>query len=222
MTEPFLSVDRVSLSIKGEPILDDVSFSADRGEVVGIVGRNGSGKSMLFKSIAGLFIPQHGEISVGGFGVVSSRRFPPGLGALIERPGFVGSMSAYDNLALLASIQRKIGRVEITESLEMVGLAESARTHVRKFSLGMKQRLGIAQSIMEGPSLLVLDEPTGGLDAAGTSMLRDIVCGLRDGGVAILIASHLQEDIGLLCDRVFCMERGRLHRHPAPSQPGAS
>jgi len=210
MSTPFLSVDRVSLTVNGEPILHDVSFSAERGQVIGIIGRNGSGKSMLFKSIVGLFVPQNGEISVDGFEVVSSRRFPPHLGALIEKPGFIGSMSAYDNLALLASIQRKIGKAEILRSLDAVGLGDAARTRVRKFSLGMKQRLGIAQATMEGPSLLVLDEPTSGLDADGVEMLRALVLEERERGTVILIASHLRDDIELLSDRVFSMDQGRL------------
>lgn len=211
MTDAFLSVQSVSLSLKGQPILTDVSLEAHEGEVLGIVGRNGSGKSMLFKCIAGLVIPQSGEIFVGGFPVVANRRFPPALGALIERPGFIGSMTAFENLKILASIQNAITDDEIMETLELVGLNHVARKKVRTFSLGMKQRLGIAQAVMEHPRLVLLDEPTSGLDAEGVSMLRALVNRLKAQGVLLLLASHIKEDIDQLADRVFMMDRGVLH-----------
>jgi len=217
VTSPFLKVDAISLTLKNEPILKNVSFEAYPGEVVGIVGRNGSGKSMLFKCIAGLIIPQQGEIWVGNFAVVRERRFPPNLGALIEKPGFIGSLSAYENLKILASIQGKIGDAEIREALRIVGLEHAARTKVRKFSVGMKQRLGIAQAIMEKPNLLLLDEPTSGLDADGVAMLHDLVKRLKAEGVTILLTSHIREDITALSDRVLEMESGVLKAlDPAP------
>jgi len=211
MTDAFLSVQSVSLSLKRQPILTDVSLEAHEGEVLGIVGRNGSGKSMLFKCIAGLVIPQSGEIFVGGFPVVANRRFPPALGALIEKPGFIGSMTAFENLKILASIQNVITDDEIMEALELVGLDHVARKKVRTFSLGMKQRLGIAQAVMEHPRLVLLDEPTSGLDAEGVSMLHALVNRLKAQGVLLLLASHIKEDIDQLADRVFMMDRGVLH-----------
>ncbi len=210
MTEPLLSVEDISLQIRSETILRDVSLTCASGEVVGITGRNGSGKSMLFKCIAGLCLPQAGEIVVDGFPVVSRRRFPPDLGVLIEKPGFLGALSAYENLAVLASIQDRIGRPEILEALRMVGLTEHANKRVRAFSLGMKQRLGIAQAVMERPRLVILDEPTSGLDGAGVEMLRDLVHQLKGRGAAVLVASHLAEDIAVLCDRSLCMDAGCL------------
>lgn len=210
MSDAFLSVQSVSLSLKQQPILQDVSFEAHQGEVIGIVGRNGSGKSMLFKCIAGLVIPQSGEIVVGGFPVVTNRRFPPDIGALIEKPGFIGSMSAFENLKILASIQNKIGEDAIMEALQLVGLDHVARKKVRTFSLGMKQRLGIAQAVMEHPRLVLLDEPTSGLDAEGVSMLHALVNRLKSQGVLLLLASHIKEDIDQLADRVFMMDRGVL------------
>lgn len=210
MSSPFLSVKSVSLSLKGEQILKDVSLQASPGQVVGIVGRNGSGKSMLFKSIAGLVIPQGGEIVVDGFSVTATKRFPPDLGALIEKPGFLGSLSAYENLNILASIQGKIGRDDILEALGVVGLQSVARKKVRKFSLGMKQRLGIAQAFMERPRLLLLDEPTSGLDTEGVEMLYGLVGRLKSEGVTILLASHIKEDIVALSDQVLGMESGVL------------
>ncbi|MBT9283078.1 MAG: ABC transporter ATP-binding protein [Hydrogenibacillus schlegelii] len=210
MAFPFLKVEGLSLTLKGEPILKNVSLEAYPGEVVGIVGRNGSGKSMLFKCIAGLVTPQSGEVWVGDFDVVKKRRFPPDFGALIEKPGFIGSLSAYENLKILASIQGKIGRAEIMEALRIVGLEHAARTKVRKFSVGMKQRLGIAQAFMERPKLLLLDEPTSGLDADGVAMLHDLVKRLKAEGVTILLTSHIREDIEALSDRVLQMDRGSL------------
>ncbi len=210
MSEAFLSVRSVSLSLKGDQILEDVSLEAHAGQVIGIVGRNGSGKSMLFKCIAGLVIPQSGEIVVDGFPVVANKRFPPDLGALIEKPGFLGSLSAYENLSVLASIQNRIGREEILEALRVVGLEDVARKKVRKFSVGMKQRLGIAQAFMERPRLLLLDEPTSGLDTDGVEMLHAVVDGLKAQGVTVLLASHIREDIERLSDCVLGIERGVL------------
>jgi ABC-2 type transport system ATP-binding protein len=200
----------VSLALKGRPILRDVSFTVERCETVGLVGRNGSGKSMLFKCIAGLVVPQSGEIVANGAAVVAQRRFPPDFGALIEKPGFLGSLSGYQNLEILASIQRRIGRAEILESLERVGLGSVAHTKVRKFSVGMKQRLGIAQAIMEKPTLLLLDEPTIGLDSDGVAMLHETVQELKREGTTIVLASHIAEDISALCGRVLRMEDGVL------------
>lgn len=210
MTRAFLNVEYVSLTLGGDRLLDSVSLSADPGEVIGIVGRNGSGKSVLFKCIAGLVIPQHGEIEVDGFGVVSTRRFPPHLGALIEQPGFIGSLSAFKNLDVLASIQGTIGKNDIIDALREVGLEDVAHKRVRKFSLGMKQRLGIAQAVMERPRLLILDEPTSGLDNSGVQMLRRLVGRLSAQGTTILIASHLAEDIKMMCTRTLHIERGVL------------
>jgi len=210
MTEPFLRVDRVSLTLKNVPILKEVSLEAYSGEVIGIIGRNGSGKSMLFKCIAGLVLPQRGEIFVGSAAVVRERRFPPNFGALIDKPGFINSMSAYDNLKILASIQGKIGDPEIMESLRMVGLEHVARKKVYKFSTGMKQRLGIAQAVMEKPKLLLLDEPSSGLDEGGFAMLHSLVKQLKTQDVTIILTSHIQEDIIALSDRVSKMDGGVL------------
>lgn len=210
MSNPYLTVDSISLAVGGNPILQNVSFEAHPGEVLGIVGRNGSGKSVLFKCVAGLFTPQQGEIVVGGFPVVRSRRFPPDLGALIEKPGFVGSLSGLENLQLLASIRGIVGTPAIMEALETVGLSAAARKRVRTYSLGMKQRLGIAQAIMEHPRLVILDEPTSGLDLAGVEMLHGVVRGLAADGATVLIASHLSEDIAVLSDRVLAMDAGVL------------
>jgi len=210
MTKAFLKVDRVSLKLKNAAILKEVSLEAYPGEVIGIIGRNGSGKSMLFKCIAGLVLPQCGEITVGDISVVREKRFPKDFGALIEKPGFIGSMSAYDNLKILASIQAKIGEKEIMESLRKVGLDNAIRKRVYKFSTGMKQRLGIAQAIMEKPKLLLLDEASSGLDEGGFSMLHALVRQLKAQGVTILLTSHIQEDIITLSDRVFRMDNGVL------------
>lgn len=205
-----VAVDHVSLTIKGATLLDDVSLHADAGEVVGVVGRNGSGKSVLFKCIVGLFVPQRGEITVDGVAIVGERRFPTSVGAIIEKPGFVGSMTAIQNLKVLASIRNRIREPEIMDALALVGLEHAAHKRVYKFSLGMLQRLDIAQAIMEKPTVVILDEPTNGLDESGVAMVRGLVRRLRDGGASILLASHQPQDIEELCDRVYVVERGRL------------
>lgn len=210
MAKPVLTVDSISLTLKNEPILKRVSLMVSAGEVVGITGRNGSGKSMLFKCIAGLYLPQKGEITANGFAVVKEKRFPPEFGALIEKPGFLGGLTAYENLSILACIQNKIGKKEILEAIRIVGLEHAAHKKVKKFSLGMKQRLGIAQAIMEKPKLLILDEPTSGLDEAGVAQVRTLIGQLKSEGTAILIASHISEDIEALSDRIYEMELGEL------------
>lgn len=210
MLEPYLQVEGVSLKLKNTVILREVSLEAFPGEAIGIIGRNGSGKSTLFKCIAGLLIPQHGEITVGKTAIVREKRFPPSFGALIEKPGFIGSLSAFENLKLLASIQGKTSESEIMESLRNVGLEHAARKAVYKFSTGMRQRLGIAQAIMERPRLLLLDEASSGLDDGGFAMLHNIVLTLKAHGVTILLTSHIKEDILTLSDHVYKMENGVL------------
>lgn len=202
-------VENVYKSFGREAVLEDVSLSIPPGEIVGVVGNNGSGKTVLMKCICGFLRPDRGSIAVNGVRVGKDRDFPESLGIIIETPGFIPNMSGYRNLRTLASLRGLIGKREILEALDRVGLAKSARKAVAKYSLGMRQRLGIAQAVMEDPAVLILDEPFNGLDKATAGDMRGLLLELRDRGKAILLASHNAQDIQELCGWVYEMD---VHR----------
>ena len=188
--------------------LDDVTLSFESGKIHGIVGRNGSGKTVLLKCICGFMELTSGQILVQGQKVVPSK--PQNIGIIIESPGFIGSQSGFKNLCQLASLNGKITRQEVEEVMKLVGLDPKNKKPVRKYSLGMRQRLGIAQAIMEDPPLLLLDEPMNGLDNQGVADVREILARLREEGKTIILASHSKEDIDILCDTVCELDHGRL------------
>lgn len=199
-------VENVYKAFGRETVLEDVSLSIPPGEIAGVVGNNGSGKTVLMKCICGFLRPDKGEITVNGQRVGRDCDFPPSLGVIIETPGFIPTMSGYRSLKTLAALKGLIGRREILAVLERVGLRASMRKPVGKYSLGMRQRLGLAQAVMEDPAVLVLDEPFNGLDKDTVEDMRGLLLGLRDRGKAILLASHNGEDIRALCGRVYEME----------------
>ena len=205
-----IEAQNVTKIIRGRTILNNVSLCAEQGEAVGIAGRNGSGKSMFFKAVCGLILPTSGSVSVFGTVVGKNGKFAPDTGMLIEAPGFLPNYSGYKNLRFLANIRRKIGKEEILNVLKTVGLDPESRKHVGKYSLGMRQRLGIAQAIMEDPEILILDEPMNGLDNAGVQDIRALLLELKAQGKTILLASHNHEDIAALCDTVHEMDGGVL------------
>lgn len=187
-----------------------VTVTFDAGKLYGIIGRNGSGKTLLLKMICGLMLPTQGSIVVSGKEIGRDIDFPPETGAIIETPAFLDWKSGYRILMELASIQKKIGKKEVREAMEQVGLSPDERKTVRKYSMGMRQRLAIAQAIMEQPKILILDEPMNGLDKAGVKEMRKLFCELRDKGILILLTSHNQEDISAMCDVVYEMENGEI------------
>ncbi len=193
-----------------EEVLRDVSATFESGMIHGLVGRNGSGKTVLLKCVAGLLSADAGVIRVDGARIGTDVEMPPRLGAIIEAPGFLPNYSGYRNLKFLADIRGRIGRDEIRDAMERVGLDPRSPKWVSRYSLGMRQRLAIAQSIMEKPTLLILDEPMNGLDSLGVRQMRRLFAGLRAGGRTILIASHNPLDIDRLCDTVSRMEGGVL------------
>ena len=205
-----VSVQHVHMEFKGERVLNDVTHDFEEGKVHGIVGNNGSGKTVLFKCICGFLIPTQGKILVDYEQVGRDMDFPEDLGLIIETPGFLPGLSGIKNLKILASLRRKIGEKEIIQAIRRVGLDPSLKKHVGKYSLGMRQRLGIAQAIMEDPSLLILDEPFNGLDKHGAADMRKLIKGLRALGKTILLASHNAADIEELCDTVCEMDAGQL------------
>lgn len=208
--ETCIGVQNVVKRFRDQVVLKNVSISFEKGQIHGIVGRNGSGKTVLFKCICGLMHPEEGVILVNGKRVGRDVDMPEDIGAIIEAPGFLPNYSGYKNLRFLANIRRKIGKEEILNVLKTVGLDPESRKHVGKYSLGMRQRLGIAQAIMEDPEILILDEPMNGLDNAGVQDIRALLLELKAQGKTILLASHNHEDIAALCDTVHEMDGGVL------------
>ena len=203
-----ISVKNLSKDFGQERVLKSVTRDFEKGKIHGIVGNNGSGKTVLMKCICGFLIPTEGEIIVNGKRVGKDVDFPPGLGLIIETPGFLPNMTGVKNLEILASLNKKIGLEEIAAAIRRVGLDPLMKKPVGKYSLGMRQRLGIAQAIMENPSLLILDEPLNGLDKHGVMEMRQLIKGLKEQGKTILLASHNQGDIDELCDTVCEMDAG--------------
>lgn len=203
-----ISVKNLSKDFGQERVLHSVTRDFEKGRIHGIVGNNGSGKTVLMKCICGFLIPTEGEVIVNGKRVGKDVDFPPGLGLIIETPGFLPNMTGVKNLEILASLNKKIGLEEIAAAIRRVGLDPLMKKPVGKYSLGMRQRLGIAQAIMENPSLLILDEPLNGLDKHGVREMRQLIKGLKEQGKTILLASHNQGDIDELCDTVCEMDAG--------------
>ena len=203
-----ISVQNVSKSFGQERVLKSVSRDFEKGKIHGIVGNNGSGKTVLMKCICGFLIPTEGTVTVNGRRVGRDVDFPPDLGIVIETPGFLPNITGVKNLEILASLNKKIGLEQIAASIRRVGLDPLMKKPVGKYSLGMRQRLGIAQAIMEDPSLLILDEPLNCLDKHGVAEMRKLIKGLKGEGKTILLASHNQGDIDELCDTVCEMDAG--------------
>ena len=195
-----------------ELVLKEVNLTLEQGRVYGIVGNNGSGKTVLMKCICGFLIPTTGLIQVFGSSIGQDVDFPESLGVIIETPGFLTNLTGRKNLEILAGMRRKIGPAEIQQVLEKVGLDPALKKPVANYSLGMRQRLGIAQAIMEDPKLLILDEPFNGLDKHGVGEIRKLLLELKEEGKTILLASHNEEDIRILCDEVYEMEGGVISK----------
>lgn len=193
-------------------VLKDVSLTCKAGKIYGLIGRNGSGKTVLLKSICGFVLPTSGEVRVQGQQVGKDVDFPTDIGFIIESPGFLARESGLQNLMHLASIRGKASAEDVRQSMYTVGLDPALRKPVGKYSMGMRQRLGIAQAIMEKPNLLILDEPMNGLDNQGVEHIRSVLLSLKEQGVTIVLASHFKEDISYLCDEVYKMDAGILTR----------
>lgn len=195
---------------KQENVLNDINVNFEAGKIHGIVGRNGSGKTVLLKIICGLMTPSSGTVAVNEKLIGKEVDFPDDIGIIIEAPGFLPYQSGFQNLEYLASIRRKIGKLEIEVAMKRVGLEPHMKKWVGKYSLGMKQRLGLAQAIMENPSLLILDEPMNGLDKTGIADMHTLFASMKQEGKTILLVSHSTEDIDGLCDTVHEMDKGVL------------
>jgi len=205
-----IKVEKLSLTIKEHEILKNINHYFEKGKIHGLIGRNGSGKTMLMKCICGFVKPTEGEVYVDEKQIGKDCDFPENVGIIIETPGFIPYYSGYKNLKLLADLNKKIAKEQVKEAMRHVGLDPKLKRHVRKYSLGMRQRLGLAQAIMENPDLLILDEPMNGLDKEGVEDMREYLLDLKKQGKTIIIASHSAEDIKILCDTVCEMDKGVL------------
>lgn len=193
-------------------MLQPLTMGFEEGMIHGIIGRNGSGKTVLMKMILGILQPTTGTVIVGDKRIGKDVDFPESAGAIIETIEFIPYMSAYQNLADIAAMRGNLSKTQIKEVLEMVGLGNVGRKHVSKFSMGMRQRLAIAQAVMESPKLLILDEPMNGMDEKGVEEMRRLILARKAAGTTIILSSHNIEDIRILCDQVYRIDAGVVRR----------
>lgn len=212
MAGTVLEIKNVSKMFHNVNVVEQVSMGCESGRIYGIVGHNGSGKTVLLKCICGFLKYDTGEILVNGKKIGKDITMIQNAGVIIEEPAFLRKWSGYRNLEYLYSIQNAPDRDHLLEVLRLVGLDPGSRKPVGKYSLGMKQRLAIAQAVMEDPDVLILDEPMNGLDKNGIQQMRELFLDMKRKGKLILLASHNKEDIDVLCDEVYEMENGRLER----------
>lgn len=205
-----IEVKNVTKKWGNNTVLNSVNLTAERSEIIGIIGHNGSGKTVLMKCICGFITPDSGEITVSGKRLGKDIDIPKNIGLIIETPGFLPNFSGFSNLWQLAKIRGKISKDDVRSVMKTVGLDPDEKKHVGKYSLGMRQRLGIAQAIMETPGILMLDEPMNGLDKDGVNDMRELLLKLKADGKTIIVASHNSVDIDVLCDKVFEITKGNL------------
>ena len=203
-----IEIKNVSKKFKGVEVLKDVSMTLTEGHVYGFIGHNGSGKTVLLKLICAFLEPSSGEILFDGINVIKNNQFPPSTRALIERPSFISELSGKENLELLANIEKKIGENQIEEVLDKLNLTDDKDKLYFKYSLGMKQKLGIAQVLMEDPKIMILDEPMNGLDEESIKRVREILLEEKKKNKLIILATHIKEDIDLLCDEIYKFNDG--------------
>lgn len=208
--EPYIRVADLTKTFEGSRVLASINLSLPKGQIHGIIGRNGSGKTVLLKCLCGLLKPSSGEVYIDNKKVCYGKK--QNTAAIIEVPGFIDHVSGIKNLEYLAEINQRIGKTQIRQTMRAVGLDPESKKKVGKYSLGMRQRLAIAQAIMEDMPLIVFDEPMNGLDNQGVEEVRKILKNQRDGGKTIIIASHNREDISLLCDTVTELDHGSIIR----------
>lgn len=209
----YIEIKNLTKQIKKATVLDDVNLRLEEGKIYGLKGKNGSGKTMLMRALCGLILPTKGTVDINGEILGKDISFPKSIGALIENPAFIPGFTGFKNLQLLASIQDKIKDRQIEEALSTVGLDPKDNRKYRKYSLGMKQRLGIAAAIMEKPDIVVLDEPINALDEKGVVLVRGILRDARERGALVLIACHDKEELEALSDEIYTMENGKIVNH---------
>ncbi|HBT65685.1 MAG TPA: multidrug ABC transporter ATP-binding protein [Ruminococcaceae bacterium] len=203
----------VTKRIHKNTVIDHVSATFTSGAIVGLKGINGSGKTMLMRLVSGLIKPTQGKIRINEHTLGQDISFPESIGILLENPAFLDPYSGLENLRMLASIKNTVKDEQIKKVIEIVGLDPEDKKKYRKYSLGMKQRLGIAAAIMESPDIIILDEPTNSLDSDGVSIVKDIVTRERNRGALVILACHDYEVLRLLADEIYVIEKGRITDH---------
>lgn len=203
-------LEHYTKNFKKVTVLDDINLTLESGKVIGLKGKNGSGKTMLMRAISGLILPTSGKVFINDKELGKQISFPPSIGLLIENPSFIANYTGFKNLKILASIQNKISDEEIGEAIRKVGLKPDDPRTFKKYSLGMKQRLGIAAAIMEKPDIVILDEPINALDEAGAGLIKGILDELKANGSLIIIACHDTEELNYLSDEVYEIYEGQL------------
>lgn len=196
--------------IKGVTILDNVNLTLEGGKCYGFKGKNGSGKTMLMRAVSGLIQPTKGEVVIDGEVLGKDISFPRSIGVLIENPAFIANYTGYKNLELLASIQHKVGKEEICDTIRSVGLEPEDKRKYRKYSLGMKQKLGIAAAFMEQPDIIILDEPINAIDESGVTMVKALIQQAKERGALIITACHDKEELEALSDEIINIVEGRI------------
>ena len=208
----YIQLTNISKTFGKQTVLQPLTMGFEEGMIHGIIGRNGSGKTVLMKMILGILQPTTGTVIVGDKRIGKDVDFPESAGAIIETIEFIPYMSAYQNLADIAAMRGNLSKTQIKEVLEMVGLGNVGRKHVSKFSMGMRQRLAIAQAVMESPKLLILDEPMNGMDEKGVEEMRRLILARKAAGTTIILSSHNIDDIRILCDQVYRIDAGVVMR----------
>ena len=204
-----INIENLTKELDENIVLDNINITFEEGKVYGIVGRNGSGKSLLFKTICGFLTPTSGNVFINDIDIYEKDVFPPSTRALIEKPNFINSLSGFQNLKLLADINKLIGDKEIDDSLKLVNLYNEKNKKFGKYSLGMKQKLGIASVIMENPKIIILDEPFNGIDKSSIEQIKKYLLNIKSEKI-IIIASHIESDINDLCDEIYEMDLGKI------------
>ncbi|MEJ5921650.1 ABC transporter ATP-binding protein [Bifidobacterium thermophilum] len=206
----YVEITNLTKTIKGKPVLRDVTAGFERGTIYGIVGPNGSGKTMLLRAICGFIRPDTGTVSIGGKPVEFNRKLPESVGVIIENPGFILAQSAMDNLRYLADINHAFDEQETMRLLTVFGLQNHANEKVKSYSLGMRQKLAIVQALMEHQPLIALDEPTNGLDEHSVAMFLEEMRHQRSLGHTVIIASHHSDELHQIADCLYTMADGVL------------
>ena len=205
-----IKVDNVTKIIKKVKVLDHVSLEFESGEITGLKGINGSGKTMIMRIISGLIRPTEGKVFINGRELKKEMDFPDSIGVLIDSPAFLDGYSAYDNLRYMASVKNKVSGEEIKDLLKKVELADAGKKKYKNFSLGMKQRLGIAAAIMEHPDIILIDEPTNALDSKGVEMVKCILQQEKERGALIILTCHDYSVLKELSDSIYFIEEGKV------------
>ncbi len=208
--------DRYTKILGRNKVIDDVSLDMYSGTIYGFRGQNGSGKTMLMRAVCGLILPTEGSVAIDGMVIGKDISFPDSVGLLLENPAFIGGYSGFKNLKMIASIKKIIGDDRITEVMEAVGLEPGDKRPYRKYSLGMKQKLGIACAIMEEPDLIILDEPFNALDEAGAENVRNVIMEAKDRGALVIVACHDKEQLDELADEIVIIDGGRISGYEVP------